>query len=364
LLALHCADHHAIHPMPYTNDWTTTMLTRPLMLSLAALLSCSAIAQTPASTSPEALALRAFQRSCPRLPADWQSVCQRAASTPTEAAAQFFASEFEPRRLQSPTGEGLLTAYFEPIINASTTPTAKLNTPIHARPDDLISGQAWASRTEIETGKASGLQTKVLVYSDRFDAFLLGVQGSGRVRLPDGKIEKLIYAGKNGHAYTSVGKVLVNAGEIPAEQISVPAIRTWLAQHPDKTDWLLRQNASYVFFARDDRATQTDGPPGAMALAEGLTPGYSVAVDPDTIPLGTPLLLSSSWPDGSPFQRIVVAQDKGGAIKGVVRADLFLGAGEEAEHTAGLMKQAAQITVLWPRGLALSAGLTAYIRSN
>jgi membrane-bound lytic murein transglycosylase A len=254
LLALHCADHHAIHPMPYTNDWTTTMLTRPLMLSLAALLSCSAIAQTPASTSPEALALRAFQRSCPRLPADWQSVCQRAASTPTEAAAQFFASEFEPRRLQSPTGEGLLTAYFEPIINASTTPTAKLNTPIHARPDDLISGQAWASRTEIETGKASGLQTKVLVYSDRFDAFLLGVQGSGRVRLPDGKIEKLIYAGKNGHAYTSVGKVLVNAGEIPAEQISVPAIRTWLAQHPDKTDWLLRQNASYVFFARDDRA--------------------------------------------------------------------------------------------------------------
>lgn len=332
-----------------------------LPIVFACLSAANSQAQTPPPSNPEALALKAFQRSCPRLPDAWQAICQRAANTPANAAAKFFAIEFEPRRILSSSGDGLLTAYFEPIISASPIPTATQNTPIHAKPDDLTTGQAWASRTEIETGKIPALANKVLYYTERFDAYLLGVQGSGRVRLPDGRIEKLVYAGKNGHAYTSVGKVLINAGEIPAEQISVPAIRNWLKQHPDKADWLLRQNASYVFFARDDRSTQADGPPGAMALPEGLTPGYSVAVDPDIIPLGTPLQLVSSWPDGSPFQRIVVAQDKGGAIKGCVRADLFLGASEDAEQVAGLMKQAVQITVLWPRDVPLTDSLKPWL---
>ena len=296
-------------------------------------------------------ALQTFVRSCARLGAGWQSLCSQAKLTPdtNEAAARFFASNFDEYTLDS--GSGLLTGYMESELHCSRWPSARYDYPVHGVPSDLRKGVPYLTREQIETNPTPALRRSVLLYCDKFDAFVLGIQGSGRVILPDGSSLKLNYADKNNRAYTSIGRVLIDAGEVPREKMSLQAIKQWVKENPDRMDWLLRQNASYVFYTIDRRNEFTVGPPGAMALKEGLTPYRSVAVDSRHIPLGTPLRIRSSWPDQTPFSRLVVAQDKGGAIKGRVRADLFLGHGPLADELAGLLQSPLDVRILWPKHL-------------
>jgi membrane-bound lytic murein transglycosylase A len=294
-------------------------------------------------------ALQAFLNSCPRLGMQWQGLCwqaQRTAKTPA-AAARFFQQNFDEYELEG--GDGLLTGYMEAQLRCSWRPTARLNYPVYGTPADLRKGVPYLTRRQIETTPSPALQRSVLMYCDKFDAYSLGVQGSGRVVLPDNSTVKLTYATKNNHGYTSIGRVLIDAGEVPREQMSMQAIKRWVQQNPDRTDWLFQQNESYVFYDIDRRQEAHVGPPGAMALKAGLTPYRSVAVDSRHIPLGTPLKIRSQWPDQTPFSRVVIAQDKGGAIKGRVRADLFLGHGDLADELAGRLQSPLDLRILWPK---------------
>ena len=294
-------------------------------------------------------ALQAFLNSCPQLGMRWQSLCWQAQRTPKTpaAAARFFQQNFDEYALAH--GTGLLTGYMEAQLRCSWQPTARFNYPVYGTPSDLRKGVPYLTREQIETAPTPALRRSVLMYCDKFDAFSLGIQGSGRVLLPDNSSVKLTYANKNNRAYTSVGRVLIDAGEVPREQMSMQAIKRWVQQNPDRMDWLLRQNASYVFYEIDRRDEAHVGPPGAMALKAGLTPYRSVAVDSRHIPLGTPLKILSQWPDQTPFSRLVIAQDKGGAIKGRVRADLFLGHGDLADELAGRLQSPLDLRVLWPK---------------
>lgn len=296
-------------------------------------------------------ALQAFLHSCPRLGYAWQSLCLQASITPkTHAAAtRYFQRYFDEYQLDNEPG--LLTGYMEAQLRCSWHPTSTLNYPVYAPPADLRKGRPYLTRRQIDQSPTAALRKSVLMYCDKFDAFVLDVQGSGRVVLPDLSSVKLTYATKNNRAYTSIGKVLIDAGEIPREQMSMQAIRQWVRQHPDRMDWLLWHNDSMVFYHIDQRTTQPIGPPGAMALKEGLMPFRSVAVDSNHIPLGTPLKIRSQWPDQTRFARVVVAQDKGGAIKGRVRADLFLGHGDLADELAGRLQSPLELRVLWPKTL-------------
>ncbi len=298
-------------------------------------------------------ALQAFIYSCPRMSVQWQSLCREARLTPMTAsdAQRFFRDKFDNYSFDS--GSGLLTGYMEAQLRCNWRRSPNYSYPVHGVPSDLRKGVPYLTRRQIETAPTPALRRAELLYCDKFDAFVLGVQGSGRVVMPDGQVVKLTYAGKNNRAYTSVGRVLIDAGEVPREQMSMQAIKQWVQHNPDRIDWLLQQNESYVFYEIDTRADQPVGPPGAMALKDGLMPFRSVAVDPRHIPMGTPLFIRSQWPDQSPFSRIVIAQDKGGAIKGRIRADLFLGHGDLADELAGRLQSPLELQVLWPKGWPL-----------
>ncbi|MFC3914755.1 murein transglycosylase A [Pseudaeromonas sharmana] len=295
-------------------------------------------------------ALQAFTYSCPRLSVQWQSLCRQARLTQMtpQAARQFFQHNFDSYTFDS--GSGLLTGYMEAQLKCNWQRTPTYSYPVHGVPADLRKGVPYLTRRQIETTPTPALRRAELLYCDKFDAFVLGVQGSGRVVMPDGQVVKLTYASKNNRAYTSIGRVLIDAGEVSREQMSMQAIKHWVQRNPQRIDWLLQQNESYVFYQIDTRADQPVGPPGAMALKDGLMPFRSVAVDPQHIPMGTPLFIRSQWPDQSPFSRIVIAQDKGGAIKGRIRADLFLGHGDLADELAGRLQSPLDLHVLWPKG--------------
>jgi membrane-bound lytic murein transglycosylase A len=208
----------------------------------------------------------------------------------------------------------------------------------------------YYTRAEIEGPQRPLAGNELVWVDDAVDRFFLHVQGSGRVRLPDGEILALDYADQNGHRYVAIGKVLVERGVMPLEEVSLPSLRAWLAAHPDKRRGLFNANPSYVFFRlRDARRPEPIG-----TLGVPLTPRRSLAVDPDHIPLGLPVWLATRLPAGDhgggepPFRRLVFAQDTGGAINGAVRADLFTGQGLPAEWLAGRMKQDGRLFMLEP----------------
>ena len=179
------------------------------------------------------------------------------------------------------------------------------------------------------------------------DAFFLEIQGSGRVDLPGGKVIRVSYAGQNGRPYVPIGRVLADRGQIPLDQVSLQSIRAWLDAHPDQAAAMMDQNPSYVFFREIDDLRPDQGPPGALGVA--LTPGRSAAVDRTYIPLGAPLFVATTDPvTGAKLQRLLVAQDLGGAIRGPVRADIFFGWGKEAEDRAGRMRQPGTSYLLLP----------------
>jgi len=205
-------------------------------------------------------------------------------------------------------------------------------------------------RAEIERGLPALAGKELLWVDDPVDLFFLQIQGSGRVQLPSGELVRVGYADQNGQPYKSIGRYLAEQGELKLEQTSMQGIKAWGAANPAKLDALLDRNPSYVFFRELPPAA--GGPVGALGVA--LTPERSIAVDPRYIPLGAPVFLATTWPGSAQaLQRLVLAQDTGGAIRGAVRADYFWGFGEAAGAQAGRMRQSARMWVLLPRDYPL-----------
>jgi membrane-bound lytic murein transglycosylase A len=191
---------------------------------------------------------------------------------------------------------------------------------------------------------------EIVWIDDAIDAFSLEIQGSGRVQLTSGETIRLQYADQNGHPYRSIGRYLADQGVMTIDQVNMPAIRTWLQANPQRLREVLDSNPSVVFFSEETIADPSIGPKGAQGVP--LTAGRSIAIDPKFVPLGAPMFLSTTQPSSEvPLQRLVVAQDTGGAIRGPVRADFFFGFGAEAGRQAGMMKQDGELWLLWPKGV-------------
>ena len=301
-----------------------------------------------------------LQRGCEKPPAGWAEVCERArAGTPADdvSARAWLQAHLQPFRVEAPdgVGVGLITGYFEPLVDASRLPRAGFRVPLYGPPADLASRRPWWTRRDIDSGGAplAALKGRELAWvADPLDALVLQIQGSGRLRItePDGsrRLVRLAFAAHNDQPYRSVGRWLVERGELRLEQASWPAIRQWAARHPERVNEMLWSNPRYVFFREEALPDPALGPKGAQAVP--LTPGRSIAVDPQSIPYGTIAWLDTTEPLSSlPLRRAVLAQDTGSAIVGAVRADYFWGWGADAEASAGRMKQPLRLWVLWPR---------------
>ncbi len=325
----------------------------------------------------------ALLQSCRVLKAKphWQEICASAEQLGTgdnAALRTFYETWFTPYQVRNPDGseQGMITGYYEPKLYGSRTKTARFRYPLYAVPDDLLTidlGEAYPqlkdlrlrgrlqgkrvvpyySRAEIDAKvdsptDANALKARELFWVDNaVELFFLQIEGSGRIELPDGKLMKVGYADQNGHPYVSIGKKLVEAGELKLEEASMQGIKNWAEKNPDKLPALLAQNPSYVFFR--ELPDSLSAPLGALGVP--LTDEYSLAVDARTIPLGAPVFLSTTYPnDNAPLNRLMLAQDTGGAIRGAVRADFFWGFGETAATQAGKMKQQGRMWVLFPKG--------------
>ena len=311
----------------------------------------------------------ALLRSCERLPADvqrdapaWPRVCQEAQRLqPVDdvATRAWLTQRFAPYRVlpldASAAGEGLATGYFEPLIDASRAPRSTLRVPLYSPPADLATRKPWFTRAQIDSLPAAQLALRgreIAYVADPLDALLLQVQGSGRLRLTnaDGATQnvRLAFAGHNDQPYQSIGRWLIDKGEIKPGEASWPAIRAWAARNPARVPEMLWANPRVVFFREEALPDAQLGPRGAQGVA--LTPERSIAVDPKSLPYGTPVWLDTSEPlSDTPLRRLVIAQDTGSAITGAVRADYFWGWGERAEQQAGRMKQPLRLWVLWPK---------------
>jgi membrane-bound lytic murein transglycosylase A len=280
---------------------------------------------------------------------DWRRPCdaaRRVKAADAASARRFFESEFRAFRAHDAGGgAGFATGYYEAELRGARKPDARYRFPIYRKP----AGAVAHDRAAIEAGALAGKGLEILWVDDARDAFFLHVQGSGRVAMNDGTVVRLGFAGRNGHPYTAIGRVLVERGIMSREDVTMKTIRDWIAAHPEDGAALMRENRSYIFF----RELTGEGPLGAEGVA--LTPERSVAVDPAHLPFGLPLFLATRDPldPTRPLRRLVVAQDQGSAIKGPLRIDLFFGAGPEAEARAGALKHPAELFVLRPRHPAL-----------
>jgi membrane-bound lytic murein transglycosylase A len=270
--------------------------------------------------------------------------------------------------------EGLITGYYEPLLRGSRRPTPRYRYPLYGVPEDLvvvdlgeqypelknmrlrgrIEGRRlvpYYDRAQIESGQAPLRGREIAWVDDAIELFFLHIQGSGRLLLDGGESIRVGYADQNGYPYRSIGRLLVERGELALEQASMQSIMTWARRNPAKVNELLNSNASYVFF-RELPASSNTGPPGSLGVP--LTPRRSIAVDPRYVPLGAPVFVATTWPNSAkPLHRLMLAQDTGSAIRGPVRADFFWGFGEPAAREAGRMKQRVRMWMLWPRGQPL-----------
>ncbi len=305
----------------------------------------------------------------------WREACEAARAQPAEAAAlrEFFEARFRPWRVSNPDGssEGLVTGYYEPLLRGSRVRGKAFAHALYGVPDDLLVVDLGGLYPELKSlrlrGRLDGrrvvpywsraeltpdspvLAGKALFWvADPVELFFLQVQGSGRIELPDGRRVRVGYAEQNGHPYRSIGRWLVEQGELKLEEASMQGIQAWARAHPARLAELLNTNPSFVFFR--ELPDGEGGPPGALGVP--LTPGRSIAVDPRAVPLGAPVFLATTRPGSEqPLRRLVLAQDTGGAIKGAVRADFFWGFGAEAGRLAGRMRQKGEMWVLLPREL-------------
>jgi membrane-bound lytic murein transglycosylase A len=319
----------------------------------------------------------AFLQSCRVLKnkPHWQEVCAQAEHlevSDNTKLREFYEEWFTPYQLLNPDGSehGTITGYYEPLLKGSRSKTPRFQYPLYAAPNDLLTidlsgiypqlkdlrlrgrlqGKRivpYYNRAEIDTNAGALAGNELFWVENEIESFFLQIQGSGRIELPDGKQVKVGYADHNGHPYVSIGKKLVEAGELKLEEASMQGIKLWAEKNPDKINKLLEQNPSYVFLRElpDNLST----PLGALGVP--LTNEYSIAIDPRTIPLGAPVFLATTYPNtNTSLNRLMLAQDTGGAIKGAVRADFFWGFGELAGAQAGKMKQQGRLWVLFPKG--------------
>lgn len=371
-------------PLPQAGEFVTLTTPSP---PLPFVLSSSALRPVPPLTpvpweavdgwlldDPSA-AFDAFVQGCATIKkrADWGLVCGDAPSVDPGANAirAFFEERFIPHQVRNPDGSdtGLVTGYYIPNLNGSRQRSDRYRYPLYAVPDDLLivdlrsvypdlanyrlRGRLvgrkvvpYYSRAELDSNPAPLTGKELLWVDDPVELFFMHIQGSGRVLLDDGSAVMVHFADQNGYPFRSIGKLLLDRGEMTKNQMSMQNIKAWAQQHPDETAALLNENASYVFFETLPGSPATA--PGALGIP--LIAERSIAVDPRTIPLGAPVFLSTTRPSSKePLQRLVVAHDTGGAIRGAVRADFFWGQGEAAGALAGRMKQKGKMWVLLPR---------------
>ena len=294
-------------------------------------------------------ALTAFLDTCDLLKdPTWRPLCALAADAgdSAESARAYFELFYRPVLVGNPPA--LFTGYYEPVLDGSTTRTSRYRYPIYARPPELRDGTVYYSRSQIEGGAISGRGLEIAWLDDPVEVFFLHIQGSGRIRLPDGRMMRVGYAGKNGHAYRSVGQEMVRRGTHTPDQVSAQSIRSWVRNNPGPGHAMLDHNPSYVFFRRLPDLAAHKGPIGAMGRS--ITGMRSLAIDPRFNPLGAPIWMEK---DGRrPLRRLMVAQDTGGAIKGAQRADIFFGTGAEAGEEAGTVKDGGRMLLLLPIDLA------------
>lgn len=290
-----------------------------------------------------AAALDVFLDTCPDMKdPDWQSLCALAQQRPD--ARGFFQLFFRPV-LISEGKPALFTGYFEPELNGSLRPSARYRYPLYREPPESKQQSIWLTRREIETGpvmKGRGLE--IAWVDDPVELFFLQIQGSGRVRLPDGNTIRVGYGGSNGHTYRSVGAELVRRGVYNLHQVSAQVIQNWVRRNPVDGQELLYHNPSYVFFRRLDSIPAHKGPRGAMNRS--ITANRSIAVDPSFVPLGAPVWIEKEG--NAPIRRLMIAQDTGSAIKGAQRADIFFGTGDQAGRAAGRLRDPGRMLVLMP----------------
>jgi membrane-bound lytic murein transglycosylase A len=307
---------------------------------------------------------------------DWRPLCSAAKALPSgddEAARAMLERELQAYEITDRgNAQGLFTGYYEPEVAGALRRSGKYRVPLLRPPADLIDvklgdfapdlkGRSiWGrvggnqlvpyyDRAQIEAGALAAQHLELLFLSDPVDAFFLEIQGAGRVRLRDGRIVRVAYAGQNGHPYVPIGRLLVERGELVHDKVSMQTIRMWLKTHPDQAKSVMDANPSYVFFRTlADRPT-TEGPPGAFGVS--LSPNRSMAVDRRFLPFGAPVFVATTNPiNDAPWQHLLLAQDTGGAIKGPVRGDIFFGWSAEAETMAGRMQQKGNAYILLPRG--------------
>jgi membrane-bound lytic murein transglycosylase A len=300
----------------------------------------------------------AWVQSCLRPSPVWASLCpevRQLAQATASAQRQWMRQSLQPYRVESHAqqSEGLLTAYFEPVLSATRLAQPGFQVPLYAPPSNLAQRKPWYTRQEMETLPAAraALSGKALVYlADPVDAMVLHIQGSGLVNVtePDGRQRqvRLAYAATNEQPYKSIGRWLLDQGQ--TRDASWPGIKAWMARNPTRVNELLWQNPRVVFFHEQALpvGVTPSGPKGAQGVP--LTAQRSIAVDRSSIPYGTPVWLKSSGPQ-TVLERLVMAQDTGSAIVGAVRADYYAGSGPQAGELAGRMKQPLQLWVLWPR---------------
>ena len=310
--------------------------------------------------------------------ADWRAPCERfaalAESAPEgrEAALRTLLGEsFAAVAVVGADGpEGIITGYYEPELRGALAPDETYRWPLYKRPDDLVRADLgkfdeklkgrtllgriteegelvpYHDRAAIDRGVLAERGLELLWIDDPVDVFFLHIQGSGMVRLPDGATRRVGFASSNGLSYTGIGRVMIDEGLLDRNQGSTQGIKAWLRANPDKAPDVMQRNGRYIFFAD----TGSEGPFGAQGVK--LTAGRSLAVDTGFLPLGVPLWLDTRWPASErPLQRLVVAQDKGAAIKGQVRGDLFWGTGAAALEHAGRMKEPGRYYLILPKAI-------------
>jgi membrane-bound lytic murein transglycosylase A len=394
----------------------TTHIARPASVLLAAILLAAGCAQVPPGAcpcppkppapaearyeavnfadlpgwngAPAAASVRAFVGSCRNgsNALAMKAACAEARALPAgddDVARAFFERAFAAYAVIAPDGarEGQVTGYYEPVLEGSRSRSARFTRPVFGLPDDLVvvdlasqypelrglrlrgrlNGrrlEPYYARGEIEA-RGTAFPAPVIAWvADPVELFFLQIQGSGQIQLESGERIRVGFAEHNGYPYRSLGRYLVERGEMALEQASMQNIKAWAAANPDRYQEALNQNPSYVFFRELPAA---GGPLGAMGVP--LQAGFSIAVDPMYVPLGAPVYLATTYPlSPEPLERSVVAQDAGGAIRGAVRADFFWGTGPEAGVLAGRMRQPGRFWLLWPRGEPLPPRLGAASR--
>ncbi|RMD92694.1 MAG: murein transglycosylase [Alphaproteobacteria bacterium] len=290
-------------------------------------------------------ALKTFLETCPDLgPPDWPALCALATQTKSENARSYFELFFRPVLIEDGKAP-LFTGYFEPELDGSPVPTSRFRYPLYRLPPELRDNpRPWLTRAEIEAGALKGRGLEIAWVDDPVELFFLQVQGSGRIRFPDGSGIRVGYAGNNGRPYRSVGEELVRRGIYAPHQVSAQVIRSWVRRHPVEGRAMLQHNPSFVFFRVIDDLADHEGPRGAMNRP--LTALRSLAVDPAFVPLGAPVWIEKAG--RVPMRRLMVAQDTGSAIKGAQRADIFFGTGEAAGRAAGKIRDPGRLVVLLP----------------